>query len=96
MNSKISREEVHHVARLARLELSEQEEQRMTLQLNDILTYMDKLNELDTSRVAPMSHATPLENVFRPDEVHPSIDRGQALANAPASDGVHFVVPKVI
>jgi len=96
MKEKISKEEVHHVATLARLELTEDEEERMTVQMNDILTYMDKLNELDTANIPPTTHATQLENVFRPDEVVDSIDRERALANAPQNDGVHFVVPKVI
>jgi aspartyl-tRNA(Asn)/glutamyl-tRNA(Gln) amidotransferase subunit C len=96
MKEKISREEVRHVATLARLELTEGEEKRMTEQMNDILTYMDKLNELDTRNIPPATHATQLENVFRPDEVRESLDRERALANAPQSDGVHFVVPKVI
>lgn len=84
------------MATLARLELTEGEEKRMTEQMNDILTYMDKLNELDTRNIPPATHATQLENVFRPDEVRESLDRERALANAPQSDGVHFVVPKVI
>jgi aspartyl-tRNA(Asn)/glutamyl-tRNA(Gln) amidotransferase subunit C len=96
MKEKINRGEVRHVATLARLELTEEEEKRMTEQMNDILTYMDKLNELDTRNIPPTTHATQLENVFRPDEEMESIDRDWALANAPQSDGVHFLVPKVI
>lgn len=96
MEEKISREEVRHVAKLARLDLSEQEEVRMTGQMNDILSYMEKLNKLDTANVPAMSHAIQLRNVFRPDEVQPSLDRGDALANAPETDGVSFIVPKVI
>lgn len=96
MREKISREEVRHVATLARLELAENEELRMTEQLNQILTYMDKLNELDTSNVLPTTHAIQLQNVFRRDEVLDSIEREGALANAPESDGVNFIVPRVI
>ena len=96
MTEKISREEVRHVATLARLELTEGEEKRMTEQMNDILAYMDKLNELDTRNIPPTTHATQLENVFRPDVVTGSLDRQEALSNAPQNDGVHFVVPKVI
>ncbi len=84
------------MATLARLELSEQEEVRMTEQMNNILSYMDKLNELDTTDISPMNHAIQQQNVFRPDAVHESIDRELALSNAPESDGVCFVVPKVI
>jgi len=96
MREKISREEVRHVAGLARLELSEQEEKRMTEQMNQILSYMDKLNELDTLDIPPTTHAIQLQNVFRPDEVSPSLERERALANAPRNDGVSFIVPKVI
>lgn len=96
MSIKISREEVRHVANLARLELSESEEERMTGQMNGILAYMDKLNELDTTGISAMTHAVQSQNVFRPDRVCPSLERGEALANAPESDGVNFVVPKVI
>ena len=95
MREKISREEVRHVAKLARLELLEKEERLMTEQMNNILTYMDKLNELDTSRVEPTTHAIQLQNVFRQDEVEPSLERDEALQNAPQSDGASFVVPKV-
>ncbi len=96
MSEKISRDEVRHVARLARLELSEAEEARMTGQMNQILGYMDKLNELDTRDVVPTTHAVQLQNVFRPDRVNDSLPREEALANAPLSDGVNFVVPRVI
>jgi aspartyl-tRNA(Asn)/glutamyl-tRNA(Gln) amidotransferase subunit C len=96
MADKITREEVRHVALLARLELSEDEEQRMTGQLNSILGYMDKLNELDTGDVEPTTHAIQLQNVFRPDLVQPSLDRKDSLANAPGTDGVNFTVPRVI
>jgi aspartyl-tRNA(Asn)/glutamyl-tRNA(Gln) amidotransferase subunit C len=96
MNSKITRHEVRHVAKLARLELSEAEEERMTGQMNGILEYMDKLNELDTKDITPTTHAIQLENVFRPDVSNDSLDRKDSLANAPGADGVNFVVPKVI
>ncbi len=96
MASNLTRDEVRHVALLARLQLSEQEEEQMTRQLNDILAYMEKLGELDTSEVPPTTHAIQVENVFREDRVQPSLEREQALANAPDSDGANFVVPKVI
>ena len=84
------------MALLARLELSEAEEERMTGQMNSILEYMDKLNQLDTKDIPPTTHAIQLQNVFRPDLVQPSLDRKESLANAPGTDGVNFVVPKVI
>jgi aspartyl-tRNA(Asn)/glutamyl-tRNA(Gln) amidotransferase subunit C len=96
MKEKITQEEVRHVANLARLDLSDAEEARMTEQMNNILSYMEKLNELDTSGVPATTHAIQLQNVFRQDEAVPSLNREQALANAPQSDGVSFIVPKVI
>ncbi len=96
MNAKITREEVRHVADLARLELSESEEEQMTVQMNGILEYMEKLNELDTAGISATTHAIQLQNVFRPDEANPSLERNRALANAPETDGVNFIVPKVI
>jgi aspartyl-tRNA(Asn)/glutamyl-tRNA(Gln) amidotransferase subunit C len=96
MDAKITVQEVRHVALLARLELSEAEEQRMTGQINSILEYMDKLNQLDTKDVPPTTHAIQLQNVFRQDAVQCSLDRRESLANAPGTDGVNFVVPKVI
>ena len=96
MTTKISREEVRHVATLARLELSEAEEGRMTEQMNSILSYVDKLNELNTTDVPATTHAIQRENVFRPDQVSSVSNREGALANAPQSDGANFIVPKVI
>jgi aspartyl-tRNA(Asn)/glutamyl-tRNA(Gln) amidotransferase subunit C len=96
MSDKITREEVHHVACLARLEFSNEQEERLTQHMNSILAYMDKLNELDTIGLAPMSHATGLQNVFREDAVGDSLERNRALANAPANDGINFIVPKII
>jgi aspartyl-tRNA(Asn)/glutamyl-tRNA(Gln) amidotransferase subunit C len=96
MPDKITREEVRHVARLARLEFSEEQEERLTGEMNSILAYMEKLNELDTTGLPSMSHAIRLQNVFRSDTVQTSLDLDKSLANAPASDGINFVVPKVI
>jgi len=96
VGEKISREEVRHVAALARLDLSEGEESRMTEQMNQILSYMEKLNELDTASVPATTHAIELKNVFREDETVESLERELALKNAPQSDGASFVVPKVI
>jgi aspartyl-tRNA(Asn)/glutamyl-tRNA(Gln) amidotransferase subunit C len=96
MREKISREEVRHVAKLARLELDEGDELRMTEQMNNILAYMDKLNELDTGNIPPTTHAIQVNNVFRPDATSRSLEREDVLANAPQSDGVSFLVPKVL
>ena len=96
MDAKITRDEVRHVALLARLELTDAEEELMTGQMNSLLEYMGKLNGLDTKDVEPMTHAIELQNVFRPDRVAPSLEREDSLANAPATDGVNFVVPRVL
>ena len=96
MSEKITRDEVRHVAALGRLELSPGDEQKFTGQLNDILKYIDKLNELDTTGVPATTHVVELRNVFREDEVLESIERDEALRNAPDGDGVNFVVPRVI
>jgi aspartyl-tRNA(Asn)/glutamyl-tRNA(Gln) amidotransferase subunit C len=93
---KITPEEVSHVANLARLRLSPEEEETMARQLHDILTYVAKLNELDTEGITPTTHAISIVNAFREDEVKPSLDREKTLANGPQQDGEFFVVPRVI
>ncbi|MFQ5847218.1 MAG: Asp-tRNA(Asn)/Glu-tRNA(Gln) amidotransferase subunit GatC [Candidatus Methylomirabilales bacterium] len=93
---KITREEVDHVARLARLGLSDEESERMRAQLDAILSYIDKLNELDTGNVTPTSHVIPMTNVFRQDVVCPSLSQAQALANAPDSQEAFFRVPRIL
>jgi aspartyl-tRNA(Asn)/glutamyl-tRNA(Gln) amidotransferase subunit C len=92
----IQRKDVEHVARLARLALTDAEIERMREQLNGILTYIEKLNELDTSDVEPTSHAVPLVNVMRDDEAGPCLSREEALANAPDRAGEFFRVPRII
>jgi aspartyl-tRNA(Asn)/glutamyl-tRNA(Gln) amidotransferase subunit C len=92
----VSREEVKHVAELARLSFSDEEEQRMADELNQILDYVDKLDELDTSGVPPMSHVLDITNVFRPDEVKERIEQADALEAAPATEGAYFTVPQVV
>jgi len=93
---KISRKEVEHVAELARLRFDEAELERFTHQLNAILSYIGKLNELDTSRVEPTYHVLDLGNVLREDEVRPSLSREIALANAPERADGFFKVPRII
>jgi len=92
----ISRDEVQHVAQLARLSFSDEKEERMAEEMSQILDYVDKLDELDTSGVPPMSHVLDVTNVFRPDEVEARIDQEQALEPAPETDGGYFQVPKVV
>ena len=93
---KITREEVIHVARLSRLALDESEIDALTGQMDQLLGYVEKLNELDTEGIVATSHAVPMENAFRADEVKPSIGLERALQNAPQSEESCFVVPKII
>lgn len=93
---KITRREVEHVADLARLELSEQEQETLTHQLSNILTYVEKLNELDTKGVEPTSHVLDIRNVMRDDVARPSLPQERALANAPEKAAGHYKVPKII
>jgi aspartyl-tRNA(Asn)/glutamyl-tRNA(Gln) amidotransferase subunit C len=93
---KITPEEISHVANLARLRLSPEEVETMARQLDDILTYVAKLNELDTEGIAPTTHAISIVNAFREDEVKPSLDREKTLANGPQQNGESFVVPRII
>jgi len=93
---KITREEVGNVARLARLELTGEEVDTMTRQLDTILSYVVKLDELDTAGVEVTTHTQNVSNAFREDEVHDSLDRKKALANGPEHNGEAFVVPKII
>ena len=88
--------DVEHIAELARLEFNENEKQKLTHELNEILKYVEKLGELDTSNVEPLSHVIELNNVFRDDVVKPSIPAEEALKNAPEKTGTFFKVPKVI
>ena len=92
----IRNEDVEHVARLARLHLSDDEKERMRVQLDAILAYIDKLTALDIEGVEPTSHAVPLVNVMRDDEPAPSMSQDQALANAPDRSGEFFRVPRII
>jgi aspartyl-tRNA(Asn)/glutamyl-tRNA(Gln) amidotransferase subunit C len=93
---KIDRAQVEHVANLARLRFEEDELMRFTSQLNQILQYMEQLNELDTKEVPPTYHAIELTNVMREDEVRDSIGVQATVSNAPQQRGGAFVVPKVI
>lgn len=92
----ISIEQVHEVARLARLHYSDAEAREMAKDLSSILNYFDKLSELDTSDVEPMSHVASGVNVFREDVANERVGRDALLANAPNADAQHFRVPKVI
>jgi aspartyl-tRNA(Asn)/glutamyl-tRNA(Gln) amidotransferase subunit C len=93
---KITKQEVEHVAKLARLEMSEQETDRLTNQLSNILTYVEKLNELDTKSIEPTAHVLDIRNVMRDDVAMPSLPQEKALANAPDKAAGHYKVPKII
>ena len=88
--------DVEHIASLAKLSFSEEEKRRLASQLTEILKYMEQLNQLDTNTVEPLSHGIELSNVFREDELKPTLTREEALQNAPARTGKFFRVPKVI
>ncbi|HEA47149.1 MAG TPA: Asp-tRNA(Asn)/Glu-tRNA(Gln) amidotransferase subunit GatC [bacterium] len=94
--SKITKKDVEYVAKLARLKLSEKEKEKFTKQLDQILKYVDKLNELDTKKVKPTSHVLPLKNVFREDKIKKSLEVEKTLENAPEKARGFFKVPKVI
>jgi aspartyl-tRNA(Asn)/glutamyl-tRNA(Gln) amidotransferase subunit C len=89
----IDREQVLHVAKLARLKLSEEEVERMSGELSAILEHVDNINELDLEGVEPTTHVVPLENVLREDEPRPSLPREVALEPAPDADESGFRVP---
>jgi aspartyl-tRNA(Asn)/glutamyl-tRNA(Gln) amidotransferase subunit C len=92
----VTRKDVEHIAELARLTFNDTELESFTHQLNQILDYMEKLNELDTENVEPLSHPVEGNNVFRGDELKPSVPTEEALKNAPDKDEQFFKVPKVI
>lgn len=92
----VDRGEVEYVARLARLRLTEEEKGVFTGQLNAILDYMDKLNELDTSNVDPTFHVVPHHSAMRPDEVKPPLNQDATLGDAPDQGEGCFRVPKII
>ncbi|GEP90058.1 aspartyl/glutamyl-tRNA(Asn/Gln) amidotransferase subunit C [Chitinophaga terrae (ex Kim and Jung 2007)] len=87
---------VQQLADLARLEFSEQERTEIRGDLQRMITFVEKLNELDTSNVAPLLHLTADYNVFRDDAVHSSVSRAEALKNAPEATDEYFKVPKII
>ena len=89
----IDRDQVLHVARLARLELTEAEVGRMSAELSDVLTHIERIGELDLDGVAPTTHVVEVVRALRPDVVEPSLPREVALASAPAVAGGGFLVP---
>ncbi len=94
--SELTADDVKKVASLARLTLAEGDVARYQEQLGNVLNYVDRLDEVDTTDVEPMAHAIETVNVFRQDEPRDSLDREQALANAPQTDGTYFLVPAIL
>jgi aspartyl-tRNA(Asn)/glutamyl-tRNA(Gln) amidotransferase subunit C len=88
--------DIHHVAHLARIELTAAEKTQFAAQLQDMLAYVDQLRRVDVSGVEPTAHAIPLTNVLRPDEARPSISTDRILRNAPESARDLFIVPKIV
>ena len=93
---KISAQDVAHVAKLSRLSISDREMEKFTTQFNNILSYADMINALDTSGVQATAHVLPLKNVLREDVIMKSLSNEQALANAPKPQDGCYVVPKVM
>lgn len=91
----ITKKEVEHVAKLARLELSEEEKQKYTEQLSDILDYFNQLNEVNTENIEPMVHVLPVRNVMREDSVELASNKQEILKNAPVEENGYFKVPKI-
>jgi aspartyl-tRNA(Asn)/glutamyl-tRNA(Gln) amidotransferase subunit C len=92
----LSREEVDHVALLARLDLTDEEREQFTTQLNSILEHFQALTQLDTSGIEPTSHVIPLSNVMRDDQVRPSLSPEDVMANAPDRAAETFRVPRIV
>jgi aspartyl-tRNA(Asn)/glutamyl-tRNA(Gln) amidotransferase subunit C len=88
--------QVEYIAKLAKLDFSDSEKDKIAGELDKILQYMEKLNELETGGIEPLSHPTELSNVMRPDEVKPPLSAEEALKNAPSKGKGFFKVPKVI
>ena len=95
-HKKIDIEQVRQVAKLSRLDLGEDEIAQFSGQLSAILEYIEKLNQIDTSKVEPLAHCLPVHNVFREDITKPSLGTKKILANAPETDGHFFLVPKIL
>ena len=92
----ITKEQVQHVAKLARLNLTDGDTESLKTDMENIIAFADKLSELDTKDVIPTAHAIPMQNAFREDVVRPSYDRDELLKNAPVAEDGAYIVPKVV
>ena len=91
----ITVKDVEHVAKLARLELTDAEKEKFTKQLGDVLKYVEQMNEVDTTNVKPMAHAFDIVNVMREDKVVNEVSREALMQNAPEEENGFFKVPKI-
>ena len=96
MTERLTRADVEHVARLARLALTEEEIEGLTGELGAILEYAAQVSALDTDGVPPTAHPLPLSNVFRRDDIRPCLSRDEVLAEAPAAEDGRFRVPRIL
>jgi len=87
--------DVEHVAKLARLELTEEEKVKYSKQLSDIVKYVEQMNEVDTTNVEPMNHPIHFTNVMREDEIRYDVEKEELMKNAPQREGDFFRVPKI-
>lgn len=94
--AKVTQQDLDMVAVLSRLEVAEQDKEKYLGQLDAFLQYVDNLAALPTDDVEPLAHVLPINNVFREDEVRPSLDRELALSNAPLKEDGYFKVPKIL
>ena len=93
---KVSEKDIQTVASLSRLKIREDESAQVRGQLDKFLTYVENLQSIDTEKIEPTTYALPMKNVFRNDEVKPSLDRELALSNAPLKEDGYFKVPRVL
>ena len=91
----ITIQDVEHVAKLSRLDLTEEEKVKFSKQLGDVLKYVEQMNEVDTSNVEPLSHVVDFNNVMREDEIHYDCSKEELMMNAPEEENGFFKVPKI-
>ena len=96
MADPISRADVEHVAKLSRLSLTDDEIEHLTRELGGILGHVADIEALDLDDISPTAHPLPLENVFRADDIRPTLDRAEVLAQAPAAEAERFRVPRIL
>jgi aspartyl-tRNA(Asn)/glutamyl-tRNA(Gln) amidotransferase subunit C len=92
----ITKKDTEHIAMLARLHLTEDEKEMFAKQLSQILDHAGKISQLEISEISPTSHVLPVRNVYREDELKPSVSQEEALSNAPEKENGAFVIPKIV